>query len=75
VVVHTCNPSTQENHDFKASLGYIARFYLKKIKIKINTFQNIYLIMDISWFFLKPNKATTQVSPLVMPDEAIPMPP
>jgi hypothetical protein len=34
VVVHTCNPSTQENHDFKASLGYIARFYLKKNKNK-----------------------------------------
>jgi hypothetical protein len=23
VVVHTCNPSTQEDHEFKASLGYI----------------------------------------------------
>lgn len=32
VVVHTCNPSTWENHMFEASLGYTARLYLKKKK-------------------------------------------
>jgi hypothetical protein len=34
MMVHICNPSTQEvekeNQEFKASLDYIARLYLKK---------------------------------------------
>jgi hypothetical protein len=38
-MVHTCNPSTQETEaegpQFNATLGYIARPYLKKLKIKL----------------------------------------
>jgi hypothetical protein len=34
MMVHICNPSTQEvekeNQEFKASLDYIARLYLRK---------------------------------------------
>jgi hypothetical protein len=29
MVVHACNTSTQEDHEFKASLGYMARLCLK----------------------------------------------
>jgi hypothetical protein len=32
VVVHACNPSTQEDHKSQASLGYIAKPCLKRLK-------------------------------------------
>jgi hypothetical protein len=32
IVVHTCNPNTQEDEKFEASLGYIVRTFLKKTK-------------------------------------------
>jgi hypothetical protein len=38
LVVHTCNPSTQEDCKFEASLGYVVRICLKKTKPKLNTY-------------------------------------
>jgi hypothetical protein len=32
IATHACNPSIQEDHKFKANLGYIARPCLKKEK-------------------------------------------
>jgi hypothetical protein len=34
MVVHSCNPSTQEDLEFKASLHYIARPWFQKKKKK-----------------------------------------
>jgi hypothetical protein len=36
VVMHASDPSAQEGHKFKASLGYIPKLHLKKQKMKQN---------------------------------------